>query len=64
MGKTDSVIRKLNIIDESPKNEMKQFEEAFAKYKDGKPANDRIDTEKYLDILVAFIEEAAKGLNT
>ena len=60
--KTDAVIRKLDIIGESPKNELKQFDEAFAKYKEGKP-DDRIDTEKYFDNLVAFIEESARGLN-
>ena len=57
------MISKLNISDESPKNELKQFDKAFAKYKEGKPADDRIDTEKYFDNLVAFIEETAKGLN-
>ena len=59
----DSVNTELNIIDESPKNELKQFDEAFTKYKEGK-ADDKIDTEKYFDNLVAFIEEAAEGLNT
>ena len=57
------MIRKLNIIDESPKNELKHFDEAFAKYKEGKPANDIIDTDKYFDNLVAFIEKAADGLS-
>ena len=53
MLKKDSVITKLDIIGESPKNELKQFDEAFAEYKKGKP-NDRIDTAKYFDNLVAF----------
>ena len=60
----DSVNTELNIIDESPKNELKQFDEALANYREGKSAaNKTIETEKYFDNLVALIEEAAMGLS-
>ena len=62
VGTKDIVTIDLCTIDESPKIELKQFDEAFAKYKEGKSANTRIETEKYFDNLVEFIEEAAKGL--
>ena len=50
----------LDTIEESSKTELKQFDEAFAEYKEGKSSN---RTDKYFDNLVALIEEAARGLD-
>jgi len=61
---SNNVSSDLDTIEESPKTELKQFDEAFAEYKEGKPANTSAGgTEKYFDNLVALIEEAARGLD-
>eukprot|EP00092_Neocalanus_flemingeri_P023281 GFUD01025243.1.p1 GENE.GFUD01025243.1~~GFUD01025243.1.p1 ORF type:complete len:337 (+),score=110.73 GFUD01025243.1:60-1070(+) len=60
---SDTVTGDLDTIDESPKTELKQFDEAFTKYKEG--SLDKLSafgTDKYFDNLVALIEEAARGL--
>ena len=54
----------LDTIEESSKTELKQFDEAFAEYKEGKSRNSSTGgTDKYFDNLVALIEEAARGLD-
>jgi len=59
----NTVSANLDTIEESPKTELKQFDEAFAEYKDGKCGNIKVgETDKYFDNLVALIEEAARGL--
>ena len=60
----DTVTGDLDTIEESPQNELIQFDEAFSEYEEGKQAKiSAAGTEKYFDNLVALIEEAAKGLD-
>jgi len=57
------VTEDLSTIEESPKIELKQFDEAFAKYKARESPGNRIETEKYFDNLLVFLSEITKGLD-
>jgi len=59
----DTVTEDLSTIEESPKIELKQFDEAFAKYKARETPSNRIETEKYFDNLLVFLSEVTKGLD-
>jgi len=59
----DTVTEDLSTIEESPKIELKQFDEAFAKYKSRETPSNRIETEKYFDNLLFFLSEVTKGLD-
>ena len=59
----DQMAVDLSTIEESPKIELKQFDEAFAKYKERKSRSSRIETEKYFDNLLVFLSEVTKGLD-
>jgi len=59
----DTGTEDLSIIEESPKIELKQFDEAFAKYKARETSSNRIETEKYFDNLLVFLSEVTKGLD-